>query len=104
MAANEHAEASRADAFRPEASRSAEIQTEDDGCFGDFATMSAISCPDSSHVEGSGQLRGSVCAVIVAGGTGSRFGNPGGKQLVEIAGRIGLKIRQRIPFASSSFG
>ncbi len=40
-----------------------------------------------SFAEGSGQLRGSVCAVIVAGGTGSRFGNPGGKQLVEIAGR-----------------
>ena len=28
-----------------------------------------------------------VCAVIAAGGTGSRFGNPGGKQLVDIAGR-----------------
>lgn len=28
-----------------------------------------------------------VCAVIVAGGTGSRFGNPGGKQLVDIDGR-----------------
>lgn len=29
----------------------------------------------------------SVCAVIVAGGSGSRFGNPGGKQLVNVAGR-----------------
>ena len=28
-----------------------------------------------------------VCAVIVAGGCGQRFGNPGGKQLVNIAGR-----------------
>lgn len=28
-----------------------------------------------------------VCAVIVAGGSGTRFGNPGGKQLVTIAGR-----------------
>ena len=28
-----------------------------------------------------------VCAVIVAGGCGSRFGNPGGKQLVNVAGR-----------------
>jgi 2-C-methyl-D-erythritol 4-phosphate cytidylyltransferase len=29
----------------------------------------------------------SVCAVIVAGGCGSRFGNPGGKQLVNVAGK-----------------
>ena len=29
----------------------------------------------------------SVCAVVVAGGCGSRFGNPGGKQLVNVAGR-----------------
>lgn len=28
-----------------------------------------------------------VCAVIVSGGTGSRFGNPGGKQLVDIDGK-----------------
>ncbi len=28
-----------------------------------------------------------VCTVVVAGGCGSRFGNPGGKQLVSIAGR-----------------
>lgn len=28
-----------------------------------------------------------VCAIIVSGGTGSRFGNPGGKQLVNVAGR-----------------
>ena len=28
-----------------------------------------------------------VCAVIVAGGVGSRFGNPGGKQLVPVLGR-----------------
>lgn len=28
-----------------------------------------------------------VCAIIVSGGTGSRFGNPGGKQLVDIDGR-----------------
>lgn len=27
-----------------------------------------------------------VCAVIASGGTGSRFGNPGGKQLVNVAG------------------
>lgn len=29
----------------------------------------------------------SVCAVIVSGGSGTRFGNPGGKQLVNVAGR-----------------
>ena len=28
-----------------------------------------------------------VCAVVVAGGCGQRFGNPGGKQLVDVAGR-----------------
>lgn len=28
-----------------------------------------------------------VCAVVVSGGSGSRFGNPGGKQLVSVAGR-----------------
>lgn len=28
-----------------------------------------------------------VCAVIVAGGAGTRFGNPGGKLLVDVAGR-----------------
>ena len=28
-----------------------------------------------------------VCAVVVAGGCGQRFGNPGGKQLVSVAGR-----------------
>lgn len=49
--------------------------------------MPAMYCPDFSRVEEAGQQRGSVCAIIVAGGTGSRFGNPGGKQLVEIAGR-----------------
>lgn len=30
---------------------------------------------------------GDVCAVIVAGGSGQRFGNPGGKQLIDAAGR-----------------
>lgn len=34
-----------------------------------------------------GGATGSVCAVIVSGGSGTRFGNPGGKQLVDIAGR-----------------
>ena len=28
-----------------------------------------------------------ACAVIVAGGVGERFGNPGGKQLVDVCGR-----------------
>lgn len=28
-----------------------------------------------------------VCAIIVAGGCGARFGNPGGKQLVNVAGK-----------------
>ena len=28
-----------------------------------------------------------VCAVVGAGGSGQRFGNPGGKQLVNVAGR-----------------
>ena len=32
-------------------------------------------------------LASKVCAVVVAGGCGSRFGNPGGKQLVNVAGR-----------------
>ena len=40
-----------------------------------------------SFGEELGQQRDFVCAVIVAGGTGSRFGNPGGKQLVELAER-----------------
>ncbi len=31
--------------------------------------------------------RGGVCAVIVAGGSGQRFGNPGGKQLIDAAGK-----------------
>lgn len=29
----------------------------------------------------------SVCAVVVSGGSGTRFGNPGGKQLVNVAGK-----------------
>ena len=49
--------------------------------------MPAMYCQDFSRVEEAGQQRGSACAIIVAGGTGSRFGNPGGKQLVEIADR-----------------
>ena len=32
-------------------------------------------------------MRADVCAVIVAGGSGQRFGNPGGKQLIDVAGR-----------------
>ena len=32
-------------------------------------------------------MRAPVCAVVVAGGCGQRFGNPGGKQLVNVAGR-----------------
>lgn len=32
-------------------------------------------------------MKASICAVVVAGGSGSRFGNPGGKQLVNVAGR-----------------
>ena len=31
--------------------------------------------------------RGDVCAVVVAGGSGQRFGNPGGKQLIDAAGK-----------------
>lgn len=34
-----------------------------------------------------GAPEGAACAVIVAGGSGTRFGNPGGKLLVEAAGR-----------------
>ena len=34
-----------------------------------------------------GVPEGVACAVIVAGGSGTRFGNPGGKLLVEAAGR-----------------
>lgn len=29
----------------------------------------------------------SVCAIVVSGGSGTRFGNPGGKQLVNVAGK-----------------
>lgn len=32
-------------------------------------------------------MAGRVCAVIVAGGSGTRFGNPHGKQLIDICGR-----------------
>lgn len=32
-------------------------------------------------------LRAFACAILVCGGSGTRFGNPGGKQLVDIAGR-----------------
>ncbi len=28
-----------------------------------------------------------ACAIIVAGGSGTRFGNPGGKLLIEVAGK-----------------
>lgn len=34
-----------------------------------------------------GAARADVCAVIVAGGSGQRFGNPGGKQLIDVAGK-----------------
>ena len=44
-------------------------------------TDSAASCACDGAPEGA------ACAVIVAGGSGTRFGNPGGKLLVEAAGR-----------------
>ena len=37
-------------------------------------------------MDGAG-IQAPVCAVIVSGGSGTRFGNPGGKQLVNVAGR-----------------
>ena len=86
-AAGARADASHAGAPCPETFRSAELRAEHGGSFGGFAATSAISCPDFSHAEEPGRQPVSVCAVIVAGGTGSRFGNPGGKQLVDIAGR-----------------
>ena len=39
----------------------------------------------SSYGDGLSSPR--VCAVVVAGGSGQRFGNPGGKQLIDVAGR-----------------
>ncbi|WP_144744374.1 2-C-methyl-D-erythritol 4-phosphate cytidylyltransferase [Enorma burkinafasonensis] len=36
---------------------------------------------------GAGAAGARVCAVVVAGGSGQRFGNPGGKQLIDVAGR-----------------
>ena len=43
--------------------------------------------PQQVAVSAGPRMAASVCAIIVAGGTGSRFGNPGGKQLVMVEGR-----------------
>ena len=42
--------------------------------------------PHEGHQTGE-RIMAPVCAVVVAGGSGQRFGNPGGKQLVNVAGR-----------------
>ena len=42
------------------------------------------------RVEGEGSMAEDMtraCAIIVAGGSGTRFGNPGGKLLIEVAGK-----------------
>ena len=47
--------------------------------------LAACTCVDARRVEKAAQ-GADTCAVIVAGGSGERFGNPRGKQFVELAG------------------
>ena len=51
----------------------------------DVAELGLSTKPHLSAVRQT-DANGSVCAVIVAGGSGTRFGNPGGKQLVHLCG------------------
>lgn len=44
-----------------------------------------FACPRAEHV-GVGGERADTCAIILAGGTGERFGDPRGKQLAELCG------------------
>lgn len=47
----------------------------------------ALASPQQVAASAGPRMAAPVCAIIVAGGTGSRFGNPGGKQLVMVDGR-----------------
>lgn len=47
----------------------------------------ALASPQQVAASAGSRMAAPVCAIIVAGGTGSRFGNPGGKQLVMVEGR-----------------
>ena len=65
--------------------------SEDPERLGDFGVNNPChSCglpvPHEGHQTGE-RIMAPVCAVVVAGGSGQRFGNPGGKQLVNVAGR-----------------
>lgn len=50
-----------------------------------MSNLSACACSCAQR-EGASALRSDTCAVIVAGGSGERFGDPRGKQFVELAG------------------
>lgn len=52
-----------------------------------LGTAADVPMAGAATVESAAKHAPAVCAVIVSGGTGSRFGNPGGKQLVDVAGR-----------------
>ena len=65
--------------------------SEDPERLGDFGVNNPAILADSlyrneGHQTGE-RIMAPVCAVVVAGGSGQRFGNPGGKQLVNVAGR-----------------
>ena len=47
----------------------------------------ALASPQQVAASAGPRMAAPVCAIVVAGGTGSRFGNPGGKQLVMVEGR-----------------
>ena len=49
----------------------------------DFDALSQVNCGLQGKVDKNPQ----TAAIILAGGTGERFGKEGGKQLVEIAGK-----------------
>lgn len=53
----------------------------------DTTGAAAGSAQRADEVAGAAALAADVCAVIVSGGSGERFGNPGGKQLVSCAGK-----------------
>lgn len=64
--------------------------SEDPERLGDFGVNNPAILADSLYrmkAPNRGTHNAPVCAVVVAGGSGQRFGNPGGKQLVNVAGR-----------------
>ena len=65
--------------FEPAALRAPELLLDDL----DFDALSQVSCGLQGKVDKNPQ----TAAIILAGGTGERFGKEGGKQLVEIAGK-----------------